>query len=66
MTPINYITGEQLIDSVCKGIDIEPRLVQKIVIEASLDSVVIVYVQMLGTDKLLDVRFTDAAVRIIK
>ena len=62
------ITGNQLGMQVCEalGIDCEKTLVRRIVIDIAVNDLVKVYVETIGTEKLLDIKLPESGIEIIK
>lgn len=48
-------TGQGLEEQVCKALGLDPWLVPRIILDISADTYIKVYVEMIGTDTLLQV-----------
>jgi len=60
-------TGNKFIETVCPALGIEATLVKRVILDAKFGDIVNVYVEMLGSTKMLNIDFdlTDAKVSII-
>jgi hypothetical protein len=54
------ISGTKIGAALCEGVGLNPNEVHRIILDIACDDVVLVYVEMYGTTKLLQVNWTDA------
>lgn len=56
----NVISGKDFLDALARSIGIEEsKLIQRIVLDVPFDGVVQVYVEMIGTKKLVEIKLPD-------
>ena len=57
-------TGSKFLEVICPAIGVEPELVKRVIIDAPFDDIVQVYVEMIGSSKLLNIDFDLKEARI--
>jgi len=60
-----YLRGGDFLLHIAPFIGIDANTVQKVIIEASYDDIVHVYVKLLGTDRLLEVKMDNASLEVL-
>lgn len=53
------IKGQAFMLAVCKALNIDPSTVRRVVIDARVDSMLMVYTEHFGTEKLLEIDLED-------
>ena len=60
------IASTEWLIHLCEQLEIEPSNVRRIIIDAKVNSAVIIYVEQYGTDKLFDLRPPDVSAAEIR
>jgi hypothetical protein len=60
----NAISGNQLLKQVCEKIDVDFNTVRRVVLDISYNAVVTVYIEKIGTTKLLDIDMQSNGIKI--
>ena len=60
----NAISGKQLLEQICNKIDVDFKTVRRVVLDIPYDNVITVYVEKLGTTKLLDIDMQSDGIKI--
>jgi len=60
----NAISGNKLLEQVCNKIDVDVNTVRRVVLDIPYNNVVTVYVEKLGTTKLLDIDMQSDGIKI--
>ena len=61
-TPI--ISGNKLLEQLCNKIDIDPKTVRRVVLDVPYNNVITVYIEKLGTSKLLEIDMQSDGIKI--
>lgn len=62
----NVIKGRDFITKIAPLVGVEPDRIQKIVIEATYNGLILVYIRLLGDERLLGVDMTDVELKVIQ
>lgn len=58
---LEFIRASEVGEAICRALDIDPRPVQRIVLDLDVRKLPVVYVQLIGDRRLLDVSWKDVA-----
>jgi len=59
-----FIRGTELLELVCKAIDVDFQTVRRVVLDIPYDNYVIVYIERLGTTKLLEINMESDGIKL--
>ncbi len=60
----DVISGKDFLNQICEAIDINPDNVRRVVLDIKYNDVITVYVEQLGTDKLLNINMNSDGIKL--